>query len=104
MPDTFIMCLSANCDAGQVHEGDDPMMVCNFCQFKTCVRHKLPWHEGQTCAEFNLDDAQLERLEDEEASAKMLATITSVCPKCKQGVIKSDGCDHMSCEFSKKRV
>ncbi|TVY92730.1 hypothetical protein LAWI1_G004020 [Lachnellula willkommii] len=64
-----VMCLGRNCDKGQSHTDPNPLMVCNSCGFKTCTAHKLPWHEGQTCDEFDMDESQLERLEREEATA-----------------------------------
>jgi hypothetical protein len=99
MPDTFIMCLGPNCGCGQEHGGGvgEPMMICHNCGFKTCVKHKLPWHENQTCEEFDMDVSQIERLEEEEATAKALAGTTRICPKCSQGVIKDIGCDHLRC-------
>jgi hypothetical protein len=73
-------------------------MICTACGFATCVRHKLPWHESQTCQEFDCDESQIERLEQAEATAKLLARDKSkICPSCKQGVTKQDGCDHLSC-------
>jgi len=99
MPESFIMCLAPGCGCGQEHEGGvgEPMMICHNCKFKTCVKHKLPWHDGQTCEEFDMDPMQIERLEEEEATAKMLAGMTRICPKCSQGVIKDIGCDHLRC-------
>ncbi|TGO37743.1 hypothetical protein BHYA_0090g00330 [Botrytis hyacinthi] len=96
-PDTFVMCLGPKCGGGQIHEGPEPLMVCDHCKFKTCVKHKLPWHEGQSCDEFDVDDSQIERLEQEEATAKLLAKDSRICPKCKECVVRSDGCDHMEC-------
>ncbi|TGO22770.1 hypothetical protein BPAE_0155g00080 [Botrytis paeoniae] len=96
-PDTFIMCLGPKCGGGQIHEGPEPLMICDHCKFKTCVKHKLPWHEGQSCDEFDVDDSQIERLEQEEATAKLLAKDSRICPKCKECVVRSDGCDHMEC-------
>jgi hypothetical protein len=75
-------------------------MVCESCSFKTCAVHKLPWHEGQTCEEFDMDDSQIERLEEAEATAKLLAKEhAQVCPNCLNGVSRSEGCDHMTCKF-----
>ncbi|KAL2072976.1 hypothetical protein VTL71DRAFT_10300 [Oculimacula yallundae] len=96
----LIMCLGPNCGAGQVHPTDhreNPVMTCNSCGFLTCVVHKLPWHEGFSCEEFDCDDSQIERLEAEELTAKLLSQNSKVCPTCKEGVTKSDGCDHMEC-------
>jgi len=99
-----IMCLAPNCGKGQIHEGDSPMMICKSCQFKTCVVHRLPWHEGFTCEEFDKDESQLERLENDEATAKLLVGISMVCSQCKQGVMKAEGCDHMQCEIRPQRI
>lgn len=74
-------------------------MICDHCKFKTCVKHKLPWHEGQSCDEFDVDDSQIERLEQEEATAKLLAKDSRICPACKECVVRSDGCDHMQCMY-----
>lgn len=97
----LVMCLGVNCGSGQIHVGEDPMMVCESCSFKTCAVHKLPWHEGQTCEEFDMDDSQIERLEEAEATAKLLAKEhAQVCPNCNNGVSRTVGCDHMTCKFS----
>ncbi|KAK0117367.1 hypothetical protein ONS96_013197 [Cadophora gregata f. sp. sojae] len=72
-------------------------MNCNLCGFKTCALHKLPWHEGFSCEEFDCDESQIERLEADEATAKLLSKNSKVCPACNQGVTKTDGCDHLQC-------
>lgn len=98
IPGHYISCMNPQCGGSQPHDRDDPRMTCQYCNFATCAHHKRPWHEGQTCSEFDLDDAQLERLEEEEATAKLLSKEeTSICPKCGQGVTKTEGCDHMRC-------
>jgi hypothetical protein len=76
------------------------MMVCNACQFKACAFHKLPWHEGMTCAEFDALESQVDRLMEEEATAKLLAKTSKICPSCKQCITKESGCDHLECEFT----
>jgi hypothetical protein len=77
------------------------LMICKKCSFKTCVVHKLPWHEKMTCEEFDSDESQIERLEQNEATAKLLAKLASkICPTCQQGVDRSDGCDHLRCKYS----
>lgn len=99
IPGHYISCTNPACGGSQPHESDDPMMICNHCEFATCAKHRRPWHEGQTCEEFDLDDAQIERLEEEEATAKLLSgEDMSICPKCGQGVTKTEGCDHMQCQ------
>lgn len=101
-PGHYISCTHPSCGGSQAHDcngPNGPKMVCNFCQAETCAKHRRPWHDGQTCLEFDMDPAQIERLEEEEATAKLLAKeATSICPKCGQGVTKTDGCDHMMCQ------
>lgn len=101
-PGHYISCTNSRCGGSQAHDSDGPTgprMVCNFCQAETCAKHRRPWHEGQTCLEYDMDPAQIERLEEEEATAKLLAKeATSICPKCGQGVTKTEGCDHMMCQ------
>lgn len=101
-PGHYISCTNSSCGGSQAHDcsgPNGPRMVCNFCQAETCARHRRPWHDGQTCLEFDMDPAQIERLEEEEATAKLLAKeATSICPKCGQGVTKTEGCDHMMCQ------
>jgi hypothetical protein len=96
----IIMCLSPTCKAGQKHvDKETPKMICENCSFATCVLHKLPWHDNVTCAEFDSSEEQIERLEEAEATAKLLAKEQSqICPECHQGVFRSEGCDHMMCE------
>lgn len=96
-PENFVMCLGPNCGAGQIHEGPEPLMICHYCNFENCVKHKLPWHLGKSCEEFDVDDSQIERLEQEEATARLLAKDSRICPKCKECVVRIDGCDHIDC-------
>ncbi|KAI1118013.1 hypothetical protein F5Y14DRAFT_400847 [Nemania sp. NC0429] len=53
----FCWC-TAGCGSGQLHpEGrDNPLMICTNCRAKTCFNHQSPWHDGQTCREFDNPD------------------------------------------------
>lgn len=97
----FTMCLGPNCDSGQIHGGgnDQPIMTCTTCQFKTCFTHQMPWHTGQTCAEY--DTEKSERTRQEAASAEFIAEKTKACPnpKCGLNLDKYTGCDHVICEY-----
>lgn len=93
------MCMALNCPSGQSHESEDPMMTCKVCQFKVCVVHKLPWHEGMTCEQFDAQDSEIERQELEHASMQLVADTAKPCPKCGHGVVKEVGCDELTCKF-----
>ncbi|QSZ36647.1 hypothetical protein DSL72_006528 [Monilinia vaccinii-corymbosi] len=95
----FTNCLGPGCEDGQIHEGgdDQPIMTCRTCGFKTCFAHKMPWHSGLTCRDY---DAQQEkqRGEQEKASRTYLKKKSTDCPKCGAHVSKTQGCDHMRCK------
>jgi hypothetical protein len=97
----FTMCLGPGCKSGHVHQGgdDQPIMTCNICRFKTCFTHKMLWHSEQTCDQYN--EERIERIEQEAASAILIAETAKICPNpvCGHGITKIDGCDHMICEF-----
>ncbi len=99
IPD-FAMCLGSGCESGQIHVGGDgnPIMTCTTCHFKTCFTHKMPWHTGQTCSEY--DELQKERMEQEAASKKFIADTAKICPNpsCGYAITKTVGCDHMTCK------
>jgi hypothetical protein len=97
----FTMCLGPNCGSGQIHGGgnDQPIMTCTTCHFKTCFAHKMPWHEGLTCMQY--DNRQVERLRQETASAELLGKTTKTCPnpRCGMNLDKYTGCDHVRCKY-----
>jgi hypothetical protein len=66
------MCLGSRCDSGQYHDDkDSKKMICAVCKFATCTGHGLPWHEGQSCEEYDevIDKAVVEADKDQKAHA-----------------------------------
>lgn len=100
----FRFCLSPTCDSGQMHhsESDCPEFQCVACASRQCVAHNIPWHEGETCAEY--DRRNLQRRKDEEASEREVSRTSKTCPQCKKLVHKYMGCNHITCEFSLPRT
>lgn len=96
-------CLRPRCNGGQIHtEEDGPLFVCNTCGFRLCIHHKVPWHEGDTCKEYDYrTNGSLKRVE-EQSSEKTKKDTTKPCPKCKAPIEKNDGCDHMRCKCGRK--
>ena len=56
-------CMSPACKSGQIHEDAEagPIMTCNHCGFRSCVLHQVPFHEGETCSQY---DDRMNRLRD----------------------------------------
>lgn len=88
----LIWCAHGCGGGSQVIDGD--ILRCNHCGEKTCVHHKIRWHTGMTCAEYDLS---LTKGKKEIATDRWLQTNTKQCPKCKAKIQKNGGCDHMTC-------
>jgi flagellar biosynthesis GTPase FlhF len=59
--------MSPVCKSGQIHEGAEtsPIMTCNACGFRSCVLHQIPFHEGETCTQY--DNRMIELQNDRQA-------------------------------------
>lgn len=93
----FCWCAFPGCGSGQLHVGQNstPIVRCYACNNKTCFHHHCVWHSGRSCEQYDKDAQQSE----EVALLQLLENrkILQRCPKCKHGVEKSHGCDHMTC-------
>lgn len=91
------MCSSPKCNSGQIHVGGPghPIMTCKACSYRTCFVHKIPWHKGLSCHDYDMLHKGSE--EQEVASLYYLSKSSKVCPNpvCGLHVQKVDGCDHI---------
>jgi hypothetical protein len=69
--------------------------TCNDCGAKACVPCDRPWHEHETCEEYQLRIK--DRLQEEDASLAFIQKQTKDCPKCSKSIEKNGGCRHMYC-------
>ncbi|KAF8864517.1 hypothetical protein BDZ45DRAFT_757317, partial [Acephala macrosclerotiorum] len=93
---TFIWCSASRCDSGQFHEGECPEMSCVSCKTKTCTYHQHPWHEGETCEEY--DTRRQTQTRQDKLSMGMIFKKCKLCPKCHIKILKEEGCDHFKHE------
>lgn len=104
----FVWCIGPDCGSGQLHEGNEdgtnPEMTCASCGFHLCVRHKIKWHAGETCAQYEYRTSGRRR--EDADSEDVIGRTTQQCPneRCGARVQKSVGCDHMTCKFARQRV
>ncbi|ATZ53317.1 hypothetical protein BCIN_09g01870 [Botrytis cinerea B05.10] len=94
----FTNCLGPNCGDGQIHQDGEnqPIMTCGTCSFKTCFTHKIPWHTGLTCGQFDVQNRGAAS-EQEKKSQRLIKRATKPCPSCNAPILKNKGCDHMTC-------
>ncbi|KAL2017704.1 hypothetical protein VTK56DRAFT_1729 [Thermocarpiscus australiensis] len=93
----FHFCLSPTCNSGQIHDPKSrcPEFRCVGCQARHCIRHKVAWHSGETCEEF--DRRNERRKKEDQASEAEVRRSTKPCPNCKRAVHKYVGCNHITC-------
>lgn len=74
------------------------IFTCNSCGAKACVPCDRPWHENESCAEYQ---ARIkDRLAEEDATLATMERSTKKCPRCEKRIEKNGGCAHMYCKFS----
>ncbi|KAL0245203.1 hypothetical protein GEMRC1_009283 [Eukaryota sp. GEM-RC1] len=71
----FRWCPHADCGNGFfIHPSSDPRVRCDTCHHDMCSEDKVPWHSGQTCAQWRDND---------DESLALIGKISSPCPLCK---------------------
>ena len=114
-------CLAPRCRAGQVHEpsvpaagrktkprglktrkgkkqqDDQNVCVCNECGAKACVDCDRPFHEGETCEEYQKRMKNTHAEKDDAASLKTIQKECKQCPGCNKNIMRNGGCDAMRC-------
>ncbi|KAI4117580.1 MAG: hypothetical protein LQ345_002211 [Seirophora villosa] len=93
-------CLSSTCNSGQIHrphsKPDPSIVVCKACGSRSCYRHRVPWHDGYTCKQYDLSHPSVHTTRSSEATVKRIA---KRCPGKGCGVFieKDGGCDSVYC-------
>jgi hypothetical protein len=99
----FRYCIAPNCPSGQLHDPSSNIFICGACNGRHCSVHNVPFHDGETCAQFDerTHAAQLAAAKDAKASQQELDKTSVKCPgrDCGVNIHKTIGCDHMTCKF-----
>lgn len=65
---------------------------CPVCTHETCVRCKVPWHEGKSCIQ-----EKAKAMEKDGIHSLIMKRKWTPCPQCGYAVDRISGCSHMSC-------
>ncbi|KAL5638029.1 hypothetical protein ACGC1H_002334 [Rhizoctonia solani] len=92
----FVWCQNPRCGQGQIHsEGDaSPLVICHYCHSSSCFTHRIPWHTGRTCEDYDLVILHEREI---QANEDYIESHTKQCPHCSRPIEKITGCDHMTC-------
>lgn len=74
-------------------------MVCDKCKFASCFACKVPWHENQTCAQYQF-------LQTDGESEEYIKKYCKKCPRsgCGAPAKKIKACHEIHCENSKSHI
>jgi hypothetical protein len=89
----WIWCPDPDCGAGHVPDGK--IFMCKDCGERSCVPCDRPYHDGETCAAYQLRIK--DRVKEEDKSLEEIKKATKPCPHCGVRVQKRGGCEHMKC-------
>ncbi|CZR51813.1 uncharacterized protein PAC_01690 [Phialocephala subalpina] len=99
----FRWCQNPQCSQGQIHAkgSKQPKMTCRKCSFAACFNHQKPWHNNQTCEEYD-KTTNPKDLKAEAASLKKIQKSAGICPHCAAPAFKHGGCGtvHCRCGYS----
>ncbi|KAJ9621203.1 hypothetical protein H2203_007254 [Taxawa tesnikishii (nom. ined.)] len=105
----FAYCLKPGCNSGQINVESGNYMDCASCGYKQCLEHKVRWHRGETCTQYDYRTSGRKARDEERASEAFIKANTKRCPgedrkagkKCGWNIEKNNGCDHMTCRKCK---
>ncbi|CAF0942659.1 unnamed protein product [Rotaria sordida] len=92
--DKFFWC-AHECGSGQYHyrrSTRNPKITCILCKKDTCAFHRIKWHEGMTCNQY--DRFYPSR---DAGTRKWIKRYSKKCPGCQSNIEKNGGCDHITC-------
>jgi len=89
-------CPKPNCETGiQGGSVDNPHLICPTCETEVCFLCNLEWHPDVSCK------AAQKQVQSRQTHTKRgdrwIKRNTRPCPKCGVSIIKSSGCNHMTC-------
>lgn len=102
----FAWCLSPRtCGSGQLNVDGNPFMICEACGYRQCTKHRMAWHDGETCRQYESRASTSTRAQDESRkiieeskTEAMIGTVSKQCPGgCGWRLDKYEGCDHVRC-------
>jgi ribosomal protein S27AE len=83
------------CNSGALYTSEFDMITCGKCDVKACFKHRMRWHEGLTCYQY--DKSTMGRMA--KANEDLIKMTTKACPFCGFYAEKGSGCNDVLCKY-----
>ena len=79
----FRWCPQLGCPGGQIqaHGDAEPIVTCNYCQQRFCFTHRIPWHTGLTCSQYDETPELVTQVQEAEAEEEDVEGAAEVIDK-----------------------
>lgn len=98
---TFRYCVTPDCPIVYRVSASGRSFICPECDVKLCTRCHVQFHDGISCAMFQVDST--EDVSIRQWLAKNKAN-RKRCPNCAMPIEKNGGCNHLNCLSCKKHI
>lgn len=93
--DEVSWCPTANCPFVFVNDDGITDFLCPVCKKRYCFACRVPFHSGQTCKEYQINNKHSK--DDDKFLNLVKSRKFKQCPQCKYWIEKTQGCNSMAC-------
>jgi len=90
-----VTCPLCNATA-RIERTDTPWYMCQSCHRVSCYHHRVAWHNGISCDQYDLNNQQVQESLN-FIQSELQRGLMRQCSRCRHPIQKNQGCNHMTC-------